>query len=570
MNHRPLLILLALVFLGLPAAARADELTDRVDRLVARWNKDGSPGCALGVVRDGRLVYEKAVGFADLEQGRRIGPDTVFHVASVSKQFTAMAVLLLEQDGKLSLDDDVRKHLPELHDFGTTITLRHLLQHTSGLRDQWSLVTLAGWRMDDVITDDDVVRLACRQRELNFKPGARHLYSNTGYTLAARVVERVAGMPFREFARRRIFEPLGMSHTRFPADHQEIIPGRARSYFPAGPGRYKNAVLSYGTAGATSLHTTVADLAHWVKNFDEPRVGDEALIARFQEVGKLNSGRPIGYALGLQVGDYRGLKLVEHSGGDAGFRSHLIRFPSERFAVIVLANAADSSPGELARRVADVYLEGKLKPVAEGKAAPKGKAVPERKEVPANAALFDAYAGEYRVLPGLTVTVTKERGRLTAAAEGFPKRALAAASDREFFVPGEDSGITFDEPVDGQSPSATVRFQGQQLPARRVARPRVTAEQAEEFVGDYYSAELGVIYTVSRRDARLRIRHPRGELNLEPVAAGVFEASGPLGKVTFTRADGRVTGLQIDTARVLRLRFDRVEIKAAARPGPVP
>jgi CubicO group peptidase (beta-lactamase class C family) len=555
MKHLQLGMLPTLLLLWIPAAGRAGELADRVDRLFARWDKGGTPGCALGVVRDGRLIYEKAFGLADVEQGTRIGPDTVFHVASVSKQFTALAVLLLEQDGKLSLDDDVRKHLPELHDFGKTVTVRHLLQHTSGLRDQWSLLMLAGWRMDDVITDDDVFRLACRQRELNFEPGARHLYSNTGYTLAARVVERASGQPFRVFAQGRIFEPLGMHNTRFPADHEEIIPGRARSYQATGPGRYKNAILSYGTAGATSLLTTVADLARWDNNFYEPRVGDAKVIARFQEVGTLNDGKRIDYALGLSIGDYRGLKTVEHGGADAGFRCTLLRFPAERFSVILLANTADSSPGELARRVADVYLEGKLKP------APARPAVAERKEVPVDPALFDAYAGEYRVLPGRSVTVTKEGGRLMAATQGAPKRALAAASEREFFVPGEDVGITFDEPVDGRCPSVTVQLGSQRLPARRITGPSLTAQQAEECVGDFYSGELGVIYTVSRRDNRLAIRHPRGEGELRPVSADVFEAPGPLGQVTFTRTGGRVTGLQIDGGRVQRLRFGRVELK---------
>ena len=476
MTYLRLRSLAVLVILGLPAAARADETTDRVDRLFARWDGPDSPGGALGVVKDGRLVYEKAVGKADVEQDRSINSETVFHIASLSKQFTAMAVLLLEKDGKLSLDDDVRKHLPELHDFGKTITIRHLLLHTSGLRDQWDLVTLAGWRMSDVITDDDVFRLACRQRELNFEPGTRHLYCNTGYTLAARIVERAAGQPFRDFARSRIFEPLGMAHTRFPADHEEIVPRRARSYHPAGDGRYENSILSYGTVGATSLLTTVADLARWDANFDEPRVGDAAILEKLQAGGTLNDGRKIDYALGLVNGTYRGRKVVEHAGSDAGFRCTLLRFPTERFSVILLANTSDAAPGELARRVADVYLEGELDPV------------------PAKPAAAETKGGA-----------------------GHP-------------------------------------------PGRRVADPGFTAEQAEACVGDFYSGELGVIYTVFRRGDRLMLRHPRAELELRPVSPGVFEAPRPLGKVTTRRGpDGRVTTLLIETGRVLRLRFERVE-----------
>lgn len=551
-RHRGVLTLV-LALGALPA--RADDLADRVDRLFARWDQPTTPGCALGVVRDGKLIYEKAFGLADVEQGKRIGPDAVLHVASVSKQFTAFAVLLLERDGKLSLDDDVRKHLPELHNFGKTITLRHLLQHTSGLRDQWDLVSLAGWRMSDVITDDDVFRLACRQRELNFDPGARHLYCNTGYTLAARVVERVSGKPFREFTRTRIFEPLGMKQTRFPADHEEIIPGRARSYHPVGFGRYKNAILSYGTAGATSLLTTVADLARWDQNFDEPKVGDAKLIARFQEVGTLNDGKKIGYALGLQIGEYRGSKVVEHGGSDAGFRCFFLRFPAERFTVILLANTGDMNAGGLARRVADVYLGDKLKPVP-------ARAAAEKKEVKVDPAVFNAYVGEYRIGPGLILTIAQEKERLTAQVAGGRKVVLSASSDREFFVPGEDIRVTFDKPVDGRCPAVTAHIFGQNRPARRISVTAMTPEQAEELTGDYYSDELGVIYRVSRSGTKLKIRHPRGPVELQPLSADEFEAPYPLGRVTFTRGEGgRVTGLRIDTGRIQRLRFDRVKLK---------
>jgi CubicO group peptidase (beta-lactamase class C family) len=549
----------ALLVLCLPTPARADALTDKVDKLFARWDKPGTPGCSLGVVRDGRLVYEKSYGQADVEQDRRIGPDTVFHIASISKQFTAFAVLLLEKDGKLSLDDDVRKYLPELHDFGKRITLRHLLLHTSGLRDQWDLLVLAGWRMSDVITEDDVFRLVCRQRELNFDPGARHLYCNTGYTLAARVVERVSGQPFREFARRRIFEPLGMKHTRFPADHEEIVPGRARSYNPSGPGTYRNAILSYGTAGATSLLTTVSDLARWDQNFYEPRVGDEKLIARLQEAGALNDGKKIDYALGVEHGEYRGLKCVEHGGSDAGFRCDLIRFPAERFSVIILANTSDVNAGNLARQVTGLYLADKLTP------EPKQQAVVERKEVPVDPAALDALVGEYRVGPGVSITVAKEDGKLTAIATGLTgarKVVLLGASDREFFVQGEAIGIAFDTPVDGKCPSITADLFGHRLPGKRVERPTLTAKKAVEYVGDYYSSELGVIYTIVRRDVRLVIRRSRAESELKPLSADVFEGPGPAGQFTFTRAPGgEVTGVKLDGGRVQKVRFERVDLK---------
>jgi hypothetical protein len=348
-----------------------------------------------------------------------------------------------------------------------------------------------------------------------------------------------------------------MSHTRFPADHQEIIPKRARSYQSAGLFRYKNSILSYGTVGATSLLTTVADLARWDHNFDEPRVGDEKLIARFLEPGKLNDGKSIDYALGLGIGNYRGAKTVEHSGGDAGFRSYFLRLPAERLSVIVLSNTADSNPGELARKVVDIYLGDKLKP------EPPKPSLGDQKEVKVDPATLDPYVGVYRVTPGLSVTIAKENGRLTAAAPGFAKRALSAASDRAFFIPGENLGIEFKQPVNGHSPSATVHYLGEQIEAQWVVRQNLTAEQAKEYAGDFYSGELGVIYTVSCRGSKLMIRHPRGEDELVPIATDGFDAPGPLGKVTFTRAatGGRVTGLHIDGGRVLHVRFARVDLK---------
>ena len=356
-----------------------------------------------------------------------------------------------------------------------------------------------------------------------------------------------------------------MTNTRFASDHEEIVAGRAHSYSPAGKGKYKNAILSYGTVGATSLLTTVADLARWDQNFYEPRVGDAKLIARLQEVGKLNSGKAITYALGVDVSEYRGLKCVEHTGSDAGFRCTLLRFPTERFSIILLANAADCGASLLARRVAALYLEGKFKSAPAKGGKPSG---PERKEVKVNPALFDAYAGEYRVVPGISLTVAKEGGRLTAVAPGAPKGVLAAASEREFFVRGEDIDVTFDKPVDGRCPSIILVYQGQRLPAKRVERPSLTAKQAEEFVGNYHSGELGVIYTITRRDTRLMVRHPRGEYELRPVETGVFEANDPIGKVTFTRGEaGRITGFKIDGSRVQRVRFDRVELKPASSEG---
>jgi CubicO group peptidase (beta-lactamase class C family) len=283
-------------------AASARGLRDQTDKVFTKWDSTVSPGCALSVMQDGQIIYSRGYGMADLDHDVAITPETIFHVASISKQFTAAAIVLLAQDGKLSLDDDVHKYIQELPDFGARITIRHLIYHTSGLRDQWALLGLAGWRYSlDLITDDDVMDLMSRQKDLNFKPGEKHVYCNTGYTLLAQIVKRVSGQSFREFTTSRIFEPLGMKSTHFRDDHAEIVKHIAYGY-EEGKGRnaYRLNVTNFDTVGATSLLTTVEDLAHWDENFYHPRVGGPELVAQQLQRGKLNSGKELDYAFGLQ------------------------------------------------------------------------------------------------------------------------------------------------------------------------------------------------------------------------------------------------------------------------------
>jgi CubicO group peptidase (beta-lactamase class C family) len=313
-------------------------------------------------MKDGRIVYKHGYGMADLDHNVTITPSTVFHVASMSKQFTAASILLLAQQGKLSLDDDVRKYISELPDFGSPITIRHLIYHTSGLRDQWDLLGLAGWRYSlDLITDDDVMSVLTSQKELNFKPGEKHVYCNTGYTLLAIIVKRVSGMSFRQFTTKNVFEPLGMSRTFFRDDHAEIVKNNAYGYESENDGPFRLGLTNFDTAGATSLHTTVEDLVLWDENFYHPRVGGPSLRDQMLQRGKLNNGETLDYAFGLVVGKYKGLPTVDHGGADAGYRSDMTRFPDQHFSVAVLCNYSETNPSSLARSVADIYLAKDMK-----------------------------------------------------------------------------------------------------------------------------------------------------------------------------------------------------------------
>ena len=331
----------------------------KVDQLFAAWDREGVPGASVAIAHKGEILYAKGYGEAQLEYNIPNSPTTVFHVASVSKQFTAFAIAYLADQDKIDLDADIRTYLPEMPDFGETITVRHLVHHTSGLRDQWNLLVMAGWRFDDVITEDQIMTLLKRQRELNFPPGEEFVYCNSGFTLMAKIVEKVTGQKFSEWCQEHVFEPLGMNSTQFYDDHERIVPNRSYSYYEAGGG-YKKRVLSYANVGATSLFTTVEDLSKWAWNFEQITVGNQNLMKQMHERGILNSGDTISYAFGQFMGTYKGLKEVSHGGADAGYRTFLLRFPEEAYSIVVLSNLRSFNPGGLAYRVADIYLADKI------------------------------------------------------------------------------------------------------------------------------------------------------------------------------------------------------------------
>lgn len=392
MNNFGIFFFAWLLLLSGPGISQSiDKFTEaRIDSVMSFYSDPLKPGAAIAVVRSGEIVFKKGYGSANLEYDIPVTPSTVFHIASVSKQFTVFAVLLLQEQGKLSLDDDVRMFLPEVPDFGHRITLRHLASHTSGMRDQWNLLTMAGWRMDDVITTAHILKLVERQKELNFLPGEEYMYCNTGFTLLAEVVARVSGKSFPEFCHENIFAPLGMHSTLFYDDHERIVKNRAYSYRPV-EGGFKKSVLSYANAGATSLFTTVEDLALWAMNFSNPRVGSAASFREMNTPFTLNSGEQIEGALGQFVRTHKGLKVIEHGGADAGYRSFLARFPEQDLAVIFFSNAANANTG-LAKQLADLFLEDHM---VEAQAAPPANEASQQTAFGLKTEELARFAGRY-------------------------------------------------------------------------------------------------------------------------------------------------------------------------------
>ncbi|UCC82606.1 MAG: beta-lactamase family protein [Gemmatimonadota bacterium] len=340
-------------------------IAPRVDSVFSEYDRTNSPGCALGVIRDGELIYARGYGMANLDLGVAITRASVFRIGSTSKQFTAASVVLAAQNGEMSLDDDIREYLPEVPEYGRTITIRDLLHHTSGIRDYLGLMRLTGLRGDDWFTDDEVVGMVARQRATNFEPGSEYLYSNSGYFFISQIIKRATGMTLREYAQQHIFRPLGMTHTHFHDDHNEIVLNRASGYAPAAGGGFRISMTTLDMVGDGGVFTTVEDLLLWDRNFYEPRVGGEEFLRTMLQRGVLTGGETLDYALGLRHASYRGLPAVRHSGAFVGFRAEIIRFPEQRFSVICLCNLATASPSRLAERVADVYLADLLEPVEE-------------------------------------------------------------------------------------------------------------------------------------------------------------------------------------------------------------
>jgi CubicO group peptidase (beta-lactamase class C family) len=532
-----------------PPKPKPDQVTARVDKVFSDLDNYNSPGCALGVYRDGRIAYLHGYGMADLDHDARIEPSTNFHVASMSKQFTAASVIMLSHEGKLSLDDPVRKYIPELPDFGVPITIRQLIHHTSGLRDQWDLLEIAGWRYSlDLITNNDVLTLMARQKSLNFPPGSKFMYCNTGYTLLGEIVKRVSGESLRDYTTHHIFEPLGMDHTHFRDNHAELVKGMAIGYAPTG-GTFEISITNFDTVGATSLLTTVEDLQKWDENFYNPRVGGAPLVEEMLKVGKLNNGEALTYASGLDISTFRGLRIVDHAGADAGYRSDLLRFPDQHFSAAVLCNLATTNPSNLTRKVAAIYLEDKMKPEPAASAVKPVHLTDD--QLKRNAGIFlDSEGSEF------VKTVFKDGG-LKVASDGDPDLTLTPIAEDRFRLEVAPVEFAFHTRPDGQSELVVSHEGGKPREFNKL--PAFTASPAGlvQYSGTYHSDEIDALYRFSVEDGKLVLRR----LNNMP---DTLEVQGPdlfssgLGVVRFVRNPAReVTGFILNTDRVRNFQFEK-------------
>ncbi len=500
-----------------PAQAVAG-LAARVDRVFAEVASPAGPGCAVGIYRAGELVLARGYGMANLDHTVAITPATVFEIASLSKQFTATAILLLAADGKLALDADVRTYLPELPAAPRVITLRHLLHHTGGLREYDTLLDLSGYGTDDVATEPEALQLVARQRGVNFAAGTEWAYSNTGYFLLGQVVRRVSGQSLAAFSHDQIFGPLGMTHTVILDDHTRIVAGRATGDAPRDAGGFQIAMSGREETGEGNVQSSIEDLARWDANFYAKTVGGDAWLVAIRAPGQLDGGATAPYGMGLQLGTLGGLAYEAHVGGWAGYRAHIVRIPSERVAVAVLCNLATADASGLANRVMALVVP---------------RFVAEATPAPAMPVALDEMIGVYLDPASLAIRTIARAGDQLVLGAGIgddapPPRKLAAVGPRTLRVVGTMADYTFEPAVAGKP--ARISRSAELGPARRYERvtPPATAALAA-LAGRYRSDELTHDLELVVVDGAIRMRplgKPLWDGHFVPVTPDVFVGSG--------------------------------------------
>jgi CubicO group peptidase (beta-lactamase class C family) len=535
------------------AAHAADPSPAAIDSLFARHDRTNAPGCALGVYRNDRMVYARGYGMANLEQRIAIGPQTVFYIASTSKQFTAMSIAILAEEGRLSLADPARKWIPELPAYADRVTVRHLVHHTSGVRDYLGLWGMSGRSFADEIPQEVALDLLARQAALDFEPGTRYSYSNGGYLLLSEVVRRASGKSLREFAAERIFRPLGMSSTQFHDDATRIVERRAEGYQQTGPGQFAIVRTSFALVGDGGLLTTVEDLLRWDANFYQNRLGrgDSSLIRLVTTPPSepLADGSKQTYAFGLTPSQYRGVGIIEHGGAFIGFRANLLRVPEAHLSVAVLCNDAGAAPEALARQVVDRYLADRLAPVT---AAASPASAPAA-NVPVET--LEGWTGRYEVIPGQVATVSREGQSLILSVAGL-RLPLTATSDSTFTAGSLSAPFVFARTDRG--PTVRTSAFGMAAPAPRLAAaPPLSAAQKGALAGRYTSDELDSWATIAVRGDSLMLRVRWGAWQrLEPIAPDVFVVPGMRLEFSRSRA-GAVTGFGLSQGRARNVRFVR-------------
>jgi CubicO group peptidase (beta-lactamase class C family) len=524
-----------------------------IDSIFTEWNKADVPGCALGIIKDHELIYAKGYGLANMEYNIPNSTSSVFRIGSTSKQFTAACIVLLAEKGKLNLNDNLKSLFPDFPEYAEKITIRHLLNHTSGIRDYLGISYLKGLGDNDFYTDDNVMQWLINQSDLNFAPGKEYLYSNSGYWLLGQIVNKVTGMDMTEFAKKAIFDPLGMDHTHFHNDHTQIVKNRASGYIPDSKDAYKISMTTLDMIGDGGIFTTINDIKKWDDAFYESNVLSSVFWSMMTKQGILNNGETIDYASGLVISKYRGLKTIRHSGSFVGFKAQLLRFPEQKLSVAIFANRGDANPARMANKVADILLKDKFI-----------KEVPYKDkkieiDVPKEEFQLKQLVGDYEIQPNVVIKLSLKNDSLNVL-ETWNKSTynIVKVSANRFVKPGNKNlSFTFLNLKDGFTQTLSVLQGSNKTIVPRKKEVDTSGINLTDYAGNYFSKEINVNYNFEIENEILVVSIGNKQSTLDCTISDIDQFSTELGLIRFQRKDGQISGFELDSGGVKNLKFKK-------------
>ncbi|MDQ1353699.1 MAG: hypothetical protein QG657_4006 [Acidobacteriota bacterium] len=548
---------------NLPDCSSRDPRTKLVDQMFSRWDKKDTPGCVIAIIKDGNIIYKRAYGMADLERDVALTTKSVFELGSMSKQFLAMCILLLIEEGKISLDDDIRKYIQEFPDYGYKITIKNLIYHTSGIRDYYELMSLAGMPVFNHYTAKQALDIIVRQKDLNFNPGDEHLYSNSGYFLLGIIVKRIVGELLGEYAQKNIFKPLNMDSTLYYDNFTRIVKNRAIGYFSKNDGGYGIGISLFDIVGDGGVLSTVEDLFRWDQNLFKNKLGRDPMkiSQQYFTTGILNNGKELKYAFGLRIDTYKGFKLITHGGGWCGYQSQINHFPEHNFSIIYLSNLEDFEPMALINNITDIYLKSPL--IIETQKAISHTST-KSKIVKFSETILKEKAGTYRnPQTGQIWRLLVKNKKLEVKTSYSSIFQMIPINNKEFQLlnASEDMQVIFfksnkskNKPkrlqikIEGEEPN----FYEYVLPISR------SPLQLEEYTGNYYCNELESTYTIIIKNNKLvyLIKFLEESITLEPTFKDEFVDNDHVFRFTRNK-NGLISGFNAWTDRIKPILFKK-------------
>lgn len=542
------------LFFSIQANAQLDSIQGpKIDSLFIGWNVPNHPGGAVAIMKDGNTIYSKAYGLASLEYLAPNSTGTIFNIASVSKQFTAMGIVLLEEQGKLAFDDDIHKYIPELPDFGETITIRHLLQHTSGLRSLHALFALAGWRDDDSRTNEDLNRIILDQKDLNFTPGSEFLYCNTGYMLMVNIIENVTGEKFKDWMKENVFNALDMSQSYVEDLYSRVVANNATSYY--GGDNFERAVEYWGYIGSGNMHSTTSDLLKWLSNFNTPQEGWESAFKKMQTIDTLSNGAANNYAFGIVADEHLGNKRIQHGGAIGGFRSFIATYPDENLSVVVLTNFSGGSPVQNSNKIAEIIL---------------GNGVDDEDSVNEQIGTIKLSTKALSKYEGTYWNSTANYSRKIYLKDDTLRYSRSENSESPIVPIGEDEFQMLEVPA-----ILNIKFEMKGSESIMIVtvndgEPNILEgytptdpgkEELALYTGKFYSPEIETTYIISLVNDTLSCHHIRhGDFKLTRIREDVLKGEWPLNIAKYHKDEnGNINGILVSNGRVRNLWFEKQE-----------